>query len=97
MRMIKMINTNDKKIRKLMLLTIVTTVILVGILSGCTGTEDSNEIQTLIVEGSTTVFPIANATATRINTEIKMIRDRGCCSIQPKLLFIIFCYPFPYS
>jgi len=57
-----MIETNDKKIGKLMLVTIATTIILVGIFSGCTG---NNEIQTLIIDGSTTVFPIAQVEAER--------------------------------
>ena len=58
-----MIEKNNKKIGKMMLVTIATTVILVGILSGCTGTEDNNEIQTLVIDGSTTVFPVIQAEA----------------------------------
>ena len=55
--------TNDKKIGKLMLVTIATTIILIGLLSGCIGTDENNQIQTLIIDGSTTVFPIAQAEA----------------------------------
>ena len=65
MQMIKMINTNDKKIGKSMLLTITTITILVGILSGCLGNQENNEIQTLIIDGSTTVFPVIQAEAER--------------------------------
>jgi len=56
-----MIGINDKKIGKLMLVIIATITILVGILSGCVGND--NEIKTLVIDGSTTVFPIIQAEA----------------------------------
>jgi len=59
--MMKMIKLNNKKNRKKMLITI--TIILIGILSGCISSNENNDIQTLVVDGSTTVFPIAQATA----------------------------------
>jgi phosphate transport system substrate-binding protein len=55
-----MIKTNDKKIGKLMLVTIATTIILVGILSGCT---QQNNTTTISLGGSTTVQPIAESAA----------------------------------
>ena len=58
-----MINTNDKKIRIFMLVTIATITILVGILSGCLGNQENSEIQILVIDGSTTVFPIIQAEA----------------------------------
>ena len=58
-----MIEINDKKIGKLMLVTIATTIILVGMLSGCTSNDGNSGIKTLVIDGSTTVFPIVQAEA----------------------------------
>jgi phosphate transport system substrate-binding protein len=65
-----MIEKNNKKFGKMMLVTIATTVILVGILSGCT---QQNNTTTISLGGSTTVQPIAEACAQAfmaINTNI---------------------------
>ena len=57
-----MTKIKNKKIEKLTLVTIATITILAGVLSGCIG-DNNGGIQTLVIDGSTTVFPIAQAAA----------------------------------
>jgi phosphate transport system substrate-binding protein len=56
---------NNKKIGKMTLVVVLSLAIAAVILSGCTGSNNdgNTEIQTLIVDGSTTVFPIAQSAA----------------------------------